>query len=47
MSKASLDEDDDKLEKLRKLTVFDAKAMEELSCMASMRQYKCNGYFNN
>lgn len=31
----------------KKLTVFDSKAIEEMNNMASMRQYKFNGVFNN
>ena len=29
------------------MTVFDDKAIAEMKNLASMRQYKCNGFFNN
>ena len=29
------------------MTVFDEKAIKEMKNMASLRMYKCNGYFNN
>ena len=31
----------------KKLVVFDEKALEGMTNMASLRQYKCNGSFNN
>lgn len=30
-----------------KMTVFDSKAIEKMKNMASLRQYKANGLFNN
>lgn len=31
----------------KNMTVFDEKAIEGMNNMASLRGYKCNGYFNN
>jgi len=31
----------------KNLTVFDEKAIAEMNNMATLRGYKCNGYFNN
>lgn len=35
------------MEDTPKMTVFDDKAIAEMKNLASMRQYKCNGFFNN